>query len=147
MNKEFLHLQIARYFEAQLSQQEERVLLRQLLKLEGQDHIADEALAVMLASRVATKATKIRKRTPRIRIACIAASIVLILGFGIFLIHQPGDSQTFAYVSGRKIHDPNEIKNIIVSQLSDIRESSEFFSHTVSSDLDDIREALTIDGI
>ncbi|MDE7346836.1 MAG: hypothetical protein K2N48_08890 [Muribaculaceae bacterium] len=147
MNKEFLHLQIARYFEAQLSQQEERDLLRQLLKLEGQDSMADEALAVMLASRVATKATKTRKGIPRIRIACLAASIALILGFGVSLIHHPGDLQTFAYVSGKKIHDPNEIKNIIVTQLSDIQESSDFFSHTVSSDLDDIREALTIDGI
>ena len=147
MNKEFLHLQIARYFEAQLSQQEERDLLRQLLKLEGQDSMADEALAVMLASRVATKATKTRKGIPRIRIACIAASIALILGFGVSLIHHPGDSQTFAYVSGKKIHDPNEIKNIIVTQLRDIQESSDCFSHTVSSDLDDIREAITIDGI
>ncbi|MDE6741610.1 MAG: hypothetical protein K2J58_04695 [Muribaculaceae bacterium] len=147
MNKEFLHLQIARYFEAQLSQQEERDLLRQLLKLEGQDPIADEALAVILASRAVTKATKNRKRIPRIRIACTAASIALILGLGVFLIHHHGDSQTFAYVSGKKIHDPNEIKNIILTQLSDIQESSDFFSHTVSSDLDDIREALTVDGI
>lgn len=142
-----LHQQIDRFFEAQLTHQEEQSLFKTLLETEGQDPIADEALAVMLASRMATKATKTRKRIPRIRIACIAASIALILGFGVFLIHQPKESQTFAYVSGKKIHDPNEIKNIVVTQLSDIQESSDFFSQTVSSDLDDIREALIIDGI
>lgn len=138
---------IERYFDAQLSQEEERDLMRTLLEMEGQDPMADEALAVMLASRLATKAIKSRKKHPLIRTAGIAASIAVIIGTGAYFMPQSGDTKTFAYVSGKKILDPNEINNIVSTQLRDIEESTDLFSQALSSDLDDIREALTADDI
>lgn len=145
MDQAYLHQRIERFYEAQLSQEEENFLLRTLLKIEGKDPIADEALAVMLASRMSAKTTKTRKKTPAMRIAGIAASIAIILGMGIFIIHHPRQVDTFAYVSGKKIHDRNEIKNIVSTQLQDIGESTDLFSQTVATDFDDIREALTDD--
>lgn len=145
MNKVYLHQQIDRYFEAQLTQQEEASLLKTLLKIEGQDPVADEALAVMLASRMPLNAARARK-TPRImQIAGIAASIALILGIGVFLIRQPRQNDSFAYVAGKKIQDPIEINNIVATQLQDIGESTGLFSQALSADLDDIREALIAD--
>lgn len=139
---------IDRYFEAQLSQEEERDLLRTLLKMEGQDPMADEALAVMLASRVGSKAIKRRRKIPPIiRIAGIAASIALILGIGAFHMRQSQESKTFAYVSGKKIIDRNQINNIVATQLQDMGESNEILSQTLSSDFNDIREALITDDI
>lgn len=147
MDQAYLYQQIDRYFEARLSHEEERDLLRTLLKMEGQDSAADEALAVMLASRMTAKAARTRKR-PRIKqIAGIAASIAVILGIGVFLIQKPRQNDTFAYVSGKKIHDPNEINNIVETQLRDIEESADLFSLTLSADLDDIRDALISDDI
>ena len=147
MDQAYLYQQIDRYFEGQLSQEEERNLLCTLLKIEGQDPAADEALAVMLASKIMTKAARTRKQ-PRIKlIVGIAASIAVILGTGVFLIQQPRQNETFAYVSGKKIHDPNEINNIVATQLQDIGESTDLFSQALSADLDDIREALISDDI
>ena len=138
---------IDRYYEARLSRDEERYLLRQLLNKEGQDPAADEVLAVMLASRMIPKATKRSKRAWRAQTAGIAASIALILGTGAFLIIQPHETQSFAYVSGKKTNDPDEIRKIVATQLQDIGETTDLFNHTVSADLEDIREALTSEDI
>lgn len=138
---------IDRYFNAQLSQEEERCLLRTLLKMEGQDPAVDEALAVMLASRMTNKAGKKQKDLPMVRIAGIAASLAIIISVGALVFHHPQNTQTFAYVSGKKIYDHNEIKNIVSTQLQDIQESTGIFSQTLSTDLNDIREALITDEI
>ena len=140
-----LHRQIYRYFEAELTFQEESALLSELLENEGKDPLIDEALAVMLASRL-TPRRKARPRLPLKHIAGIAAAIALIIASPAIL-HRPRDPQTFAYVSGKKIQDPNEIKNIVATQLRDIGESTDLFSRTLSADLDDIREALMTDDI
>lgn len=143
-----IHEMINRFFEARLSQDEERDLLLLLLNMEGQDQIADEALAVMLATRLSPepKAKKL-KRTSLRRMTAIAASIALIFGSGALIMNHSRDTQTFAYVSGKKINDPNEIKNIVATQLQDIGESTDLFTQALSTDLEDIREALTADDI
>lgn len=143
-----IHDMINRFFEAQLSQEEERDLLRRLLKMEGRDPIADEALAVVLASRLSPEPrAKKPKGIPLRRMAAIAASVAVIFGTGALITNHAKDTQTFAYVSGKKINDPNEIKSIVATQLKDIGESTELFTQTLSTDLEDIREALTADDI
>lgn len=141
-----LHRQIQKYFEAELTPQEEKSLLRELLKIEGQDPAADEALAVMLASRLAPAPSGRRKRLPLGRIAAVAA-IAVAVAAGVFFLPRSQDVRTFAYVSGKKIHDTAEIKNLVATQLQDIGESTDYFSQTMTDDLDDIREALTSDDI
>lgn len=144
----YLRNKIDRYFEAQLSQEEERELLKTIIPLEGTDPQIDEALAVMLASRFHAKA-KVRKNRNSRFMTGIAASVAVVLALGI-LIHQYArqkDSSMFAYVGGVKTENPHEIMKIIDTQLNDIGESSDLFSRTISTDLDDIREALTADDI
>ena len=140
-----LHRQIHKYFEAELTPQEEKSLMRELLENEGKDPVVDEALAVMLASRL-TPSPKARNRLPLKRIAGIAAAIALMMTLPAML-HRPRDPQTFAYVGGKKIQDPDKIKNIVATQLQDIGESTDLFSQTLSTDLNDIREALITDDI
>ncbi|MDE5585645.1 MAG: hypothetical protein K2I92_04780 [Muribaculaceae bacterium] len=143
-----LHKKIDLYFEAQLSAREEQDLLRQLLRLEGKDPAIDEALAVMLASRLPARATHSRRK-PLNKVAAAAAAIVtLIAAGGLFHFLSPPDrSCMIAYVGGVRIENPQEIMKIIDTQLNDIGESSEFISQTVSADLDDIRDALNGEGI
>lgn len=148
MNKKELYKKIDRYFEAELSRSEEELLLRQLLPLQGSDSAVDEALAVMLASRIHVK-TPGSKKIPLWRIAAVGAFLIAAAGIG-FLVgdYDSGVQGTMlAYVGGVMVDDPHEIMNIIDNQLSDIGESSEFFVRTVSDDLDDIRDALNSEGL
>ena len=71
MNKKELYNKIDLYFEAGLSRKEEELLLRRLLPLQGSDPAVDEALAVMLASRIPGK-TSVSKKIPLWRIAAVA---------------------------------------------------------------------------
>lgn len=140
-----IHRQIHKYFEAELTPQEEKALMRELLENEGKDPVVDEALAVILASRL-TPSPRVRTRLPLKRIAGIAAAIAFMITLTA-LLHRSPDPQTFAYVSGKKIQDTDKIKNIVATQLQDIGESTDLFSQTLSTDLNDIREALIADDI
>ncbi|MDE6379225.1 MAG: hypothetical protein K2L11_02035 [Muribaculaceae bacterium] len=149
MNKEKIYEKIELYFEAQLSAEEERRLLKVLLPLEGSDPVIDDALAVMLASRIPIPAAESAGKPFRL-IFGIAASIALLIAIGIPLIRQAvssRDSVMIAYVDGVKVEDHDEIMKIIDTQLNDIGESSELFAQTVTTDLDDIREALISDDL
>ncbi|MDE7350352.1 MAG: hypothetical protein K2N25_04745 [Muribaculaceae bacterium] len=146
MDKKEIYKRIDLYFEAMLSRHEERQLLAELLPLEGRDRRIDEALAVMLASRFAAPVVTPVKRRPMKLIAGVAASIAVVVAASLIFYH-PRDTQTFAYVSGMKIQDPAEINDIIATQLSDIGESTDLFSQTLSEDFDDIREALNDDDL
>lgn len=148
MNKKELYKKIDRYFEAELSRSEEELLLRQLLPLQGSDSAVDEALAVMLASRIPVK-TPVSKKIPLWRIAAVGTFLIAAAGIGFLAGDYDSSVQgtMLAYVGGVMVDDPHEIMNIIDNQLSDIGESSEFFVRTVSDDLDDIRDALNSEGL
>ena len=143
MNKKELYNRIDRYFEASLTRHEEHDLFHELLKFEGEDEIFDEALAVMLASRIPAKASDAKIRHFSRFVGAAAAVVAVIIAAGVLISHQPSvrDAGMIAYVRGVKVDDPHEIVNIIDNQLSDIGESSELFMQTVSEDLDDIRNA------
>ena len=148
MNKEELYNIIDRYFEAQLSHEEEHELLYELLKCESRDPYMDEALAVMSASRLQAQDAAPRRRPARL-LTGIAAGVAAVLAIGALIFHQmpSRDSEMIAYVGGVRIENPQEIMNIIDTQLNDIGESSEFFTQIVSADLDDIRDALNTEDI
>lgn len=144
MNKDELYNIIDRYFEASLTWEEEHELLNTLLPLEGSDPEIDEALAVMLASRIPMPRVASARKPRRLMIG-IAASIAVLLAIGIPLIRQARsspDSGMIAYVAGVKVENPDEIMKIIDTQLNDIGESSELFAQTLGNELDDIRDAL-----
>lgn len=143
-----IYQKIDLYFDAGLSAQEESSLLKELLGMQGVDPRIDEALAVMLAARV-VPCVPVRKRHPLRKAVAAAAVVTAVLVAGHVFLHHSGqqDAGMVAYVAGEKVKDPEEIKNIIAIQLSDIGESTDLLAQTVSDDFDDLREALISDDI
>ena len=159
MKEENIHKIIDLYFEAQLSRSEEEELLRSLLAFKGEDEEVKEALAVMLmARRTSIPATQSMQstqnsRTHRFRILRRAVAVVLvIISCTALLYHFHPNAGVeiegmVAYVGGVKVSDHSEIMKIVDDQLNDISMSSELFSQTIATDLDDIREAFNEEGI
>ena len=159
MKEENIHKIIDLYFEAQLSRSEEEELLRSLLAFKGEDEEVKEALAVMLMARhtsiPATQSMQSTQnsRTHRFRILRRAVAVVLVVISCTALLyhfhHNAGVEieGMVAYVGGVKVSDHSEIMKIVYDQLNDISLSSELFSQTIATDLDDIREAFNEEGI
>ncbi len=154
MKETDIHKAIDLYFEAQLSIKQEEELFHTLLSYKGRDPKADEALAVMLMTRKPTALSKSSKhrRANKPRIWRAAAAVAVIAGACSMTFWHHGNSSSqvdgmMAYVGGVKISDQKEIMKIVDDQLNDISISSELFAQTVSSDLDDIRDAFNEEGI
>ncbi len=154
MKETDIHKAIDLYFDAQLSIKEEEQLFRQLLSYQGKDQKADEALAVMLMTRKTCshskyskpqRANKARNWRAAAAVAVIASACTMALWHG---GHAAGQSEgMLAYTGGVKIIDQTEIMKIVDDQLNDISISSELMAQTVSSDLNDIRDAFNEEGI
>lgn len=85
MDNKSLHILIDKYFDANTSVEEERLLLKEVLQLEGKDPLADEVLAVMGYARN----KPIKHRIPQIwKIAGIAAAVIAI-GIGGISLFRP----------------------------------------------------------
>ncbi len=154
MKETDIHKAIDIYFEAQLSIKEEEDLFHRLLSYKGKDPKADEALAVMLMTRMPNALSKSSKpkRANKARIWRAAAAVAVIAGACTMALwhnaHSAGQSEgMMAYIGGVKISDQAEIMKIVDDQLNDISLSSELMAQTVSSDLDDIRDAFNEEGI
>ncbi len=162
MKEKNIHKIIDLYFEAQLSISEEDELFRLLLAFKGEDEKVKEALAVMLMARSPSMLTvqspaqkphlerrfiKFRslKRVVAVALVVISCTTALLYYFR----HNSGfeTEDMMAYVGGVKVSDHSEIMKIVDDQLNDISTSSEFFSQTIASDLDDIRNAFNEEGI
>lgn len=164
MKEKNIHKIIDLYFEAQLSPHEEKELFNLLLAFKGEDDNVKEALAVMLMARNPSMLTEHNgnsaikaslgnrlfrfrslTRVAAVAMVVIAAATALLYHFN----HNSGveiEGMT-AYVGGVKVSDHSEIMKIVDDQLNDISMSSEFFSQTIASDLDDIRNAFNEEGI
>ena len=159
-----IHKIIDLYFEAQLSRSEEEELFSSLLAFKGKDEKVDEALAVMLMARntsiLATQNmhspqnSPFENKVPGFRILkCIVAAVLVIISCTAALLYYSHNNAVgeiegmIAYIGGVKVNDQSEIMKIVDDQLNDINASSELFSQTVSSDLDDIRNAFNEEGI
>ena len=155
MRIEDLHRNIDLYFDAQLSLAEEDRLFKSLLSFKGDDSKVEEALAVMLRTRMEKRPSGLQTGKTRSRLrplyAAAAALIAVVCISALWQrtgIDNSGNMEGMvAYVGGVKVSDRSEIMKIIDDQLNEIGESSELFAQTVSSDLDDIRDALNDDGI
>lgn len=164
MKEKNLHKIIDLYFDAQLSGSEEEELFRSLLAFKGEDEKVKEALAVMLMARSpsmmdtqrmhSVRNPLIERRNSRFRILkrAVAAALVIISCSAALLYYSHHNAGVeiegmIAYIGGVKVSDHSEIMKIVDDQLNDINASSELFSQTVSSDLDDIRNAFNEEGI
>ena len=155
MKEDNIHKMIDLYFDAQLSRSEEKELLERLLSFKGKDMKVEEALAVMLMARnrIIEPVRTVRRKS-KIRAWNIAAAVALLVATGITAVWQSSHNDSghamegmVAYIGGVKVSDHAEIMKIVDNQLNDIGECSDFFAQEVSSDLDDIRQALMIEGI
>ncbi len=154
MKETDIHKAIDLYFDAQLSIKEEEELFQTLLLYKGGDPKADEALAVMLMTRkpIALSKSSKPRRANKPRIWRAAAAVAVIAGACTMALwhggHSAGPTEgMMAYIGGVKISDQAEIMKIVDDQLNDISISSELFAQTVTSDLDDIRDAFNEEGI
>lgn len=154
MKKTDIHMAIDLYFEAQLSIKEEEELYHTLLSYKGIDSKADEALAVMLMTRKPNALTQSAKpryahKTLLWRASAAVAVIAGACTMALWHYGHPatGNERMIAYKGGVKIIDRTEIMKIVDDQLKDISISSEMLAQTVSSDLDDIRDAFNEEGI
>lgn len=164
MKEENIHKIIDLYFEAQLSRSEEEELLRSLLAFKGEDKKVKEALAVMLMARNpsvlsptsehATQKPLLKSSIYRFRILKRAVAVALVIisctTAILYQFHHNAGVESegmLAYVGGVKVSDHSEIMNIVDDQLNDICMSSELFSQTIATDIDDIRNAFNEEGI
>ena len=157
MKEKNIHKAIDLYFDAQLSIAEEEKLFRSLLAFKGKDQKVDEALAVMLMTRMPMESRPSGLRTKKTRSLMrplYAAAAVLIAVICISALwHQSGIEEDkniegmVAYIGGVKISDQSEIMKIVDDQLNDIGISSELFAQTLPEDLDDIRDAFNEDDL
>ena len=164
MKEKNIHKIIDLYFEAQLSSHEEEELFSLLLAFKGDDDRVKEALAVMLMSRnpamlaehgePSTLKHPLKRQLSGFRTlkrVVAAAMIVITLATPLLYRHYHNSGVEIegmmAYVGGIKVSDHSEIMKIVDDQLNDISTSSEFFSQTIASDLDDIRNAFNEEGI
>ncbi len=148
MTKKELHKLIGRYFDADTTIEEERLLRRMLASVPPGDPIADEAKAVMGFSLCAPghDAKEKHKTAPRSAIAWInvAASIAVVLAAGIFTLrYNSGKSPDtiYACVDGLEITDDNEVLRMMQAELSDISEASEEMNGNIDAELAAIQEA------
>ncbi len=164
MKEENIYKMIDLYFEAQLSSTEEDELLRLLLAFKGEDDKVKEALAVMLMARNPSilaahcghtlRKPQLKSSNIRFRILkrAVAVALVIISCTTALLYHFHYNAGVeiegmMAYVGGIKVSDHSEIMKIVDDQLNDISMSSESFSQTIATDLDDIRNAFNEEGI
>lgn len=144
------------YFDAKLSVAEEERLFKSLLAFKGKDQKVDEALAVMLMTRMPMESmpSGLRHKQARFRLRPLyvaAVALIAVVCISVLLhrtdIDPDGNIEMVAYVGGEKISDHSEIMKIVDDQLNDIGISSELFAQTVAEDLDDIRDAFNEDDL
>ena len=164
MKEQNIHKIIDLYFEAQLSPHEEKELFSLLLAFKGDDDRVNEALAVMLMSRNPAMLAELgesstlkhplkRNLTGFRNLKRVVAVALVVITLATPLLYRHYHDRgvelegMMAYVGGVKVSDHSEIMKIVDDQLNDISTSSELFSQTIASDLDDIRNAFNEEGI
>lgn len=151
-----IHTLIDRYFNAETTIEEEKLLLDEVLKIcrDGTDPKMDEYLAVMgytvsRGNRHVRGAGRSFWRENRI-IGSVAAAAIVIVSVWSLLIIRNGASVSYdcyAYVDGVFISDRQEISSLIDMQLSDMEYASGNIREVVSSDLEDMSDAFNFEEI
>lgn len=146
MDDKKLHELIEKYFEAELSVNEERMLLGRLLHYDGEDPVVDEALAVMGYARGKTCVTERSIRSWRRKVIYAAAAVAGVVMISLGFFHSGNSIDTidscYAYVNGVKIENSVEVTAIIADQLGELSDASENVRDVVAGDLEDMKQAL-----
>lgn len=144
---------IARYFDGLTSTAEERRLRQLLADAEVTGREADEARAVLsyaaMSGRTASVATAERQRPVRrwSTAASVAASIIAVATLGWWAFAGDGDAgdqsaDCIAYVDGIRIDDPQQVRDIVDTELSLFGQASDAVADDITDDLNSISSAI-----
>jgi len=141
MNKSQLHNLINRYFEAETSIEEERILRHELASVTAADPLVDEARAVLGLSLATPKATKVKRASGSIAWR-IAASLTAAVAIGVAVlvggIANDNSDQCVAYLNGEKISNEHEVMQQMFAELSEMENASTEMKADISSEIDEI---------
>lgn len=145
---------IARYFDGLTSTAEERRLRQLLADAEVTGREADEARAVLsyaaMSGRTVSVATAERQHPPVRRwsaAASVAASIVAAATLGWWAFAGGGaagdqSADCIAYVDGHRIDDPQQVRDIVDTELSLFGQASDAVADDITDDLNSISSAI-----
>ncbi len=147
MTREDLHILIEKYFAAETSIEEER-LLKELLPMFPDDPEAQEAIVAMGMANIKPASLKNNthsRRHPfrRIAVFSAAACALLLLSVAITRHFMGNDSyknttECVAYISGERINDRQQVENLALTQLKEIGIASESTQNEARQQLIDI---------
>lgn len=149
MNRNNLHTLIERYFNAETSVEEERMLRHELQRIPVHtDPLADEARAVM-GFPLAGKATS-GKHTKKLRLsplpawrnaaAMIAAAAVT--GSIMFGVMRQNNGECVAYLNGQRISDRDAVMEMMLADLNDMGEASSDMQADIAASLSEMADAI-----
>ncbi len=153
MKEDSLYKMIDRYFDGELTIEEERGLLQELLNHPKGDPEIEEALAVMTAARVVPGSVVRNRRqiwkgiAATVAILVVSGVILSAVGMAIRGSLYGNQDNAIAYVNGVKVSDETKILSIIQGQLEEMSMASEEMNGELASDLDDIFNALNDDEL
>lgn len=141
-----LHEKIERYFNCELSDEEEKQLILQLSMTKTGDPIIDEAKALLgfrtikegiPKSDTSYRAFKIQKR----KIISVAASIAILLSIGVAIDsisrHNESD-KCVAYANGKKITDEEVIFSLMAQNMDELQDGVEDANDDILDEIDDL---------
>ncbi|MBD5355955.1 MAG: hypothetical protein HDR88_02980 [Bacteroides sp.] len=143
MNDVELNKLIDRYFNAETTLEEEKILRNMLLSRSCLSNSQKEALAVMGYYAFNTKKKRIPIRLFSMYAAVIGAIILLVITFFIY----PNDDQVaevtcIAYVRGIEIRDKSKIMQLVAEQLSEMSIVSAEMTDEINNNFNDLRNVL-----
>lgn len=151
MNRKQLHNLINRYFEAETSLAEERMLRRMLATDNAPDPLADQARAVMGVSLVTPDSGECTNLQMRQRShgliwrTAAAAAVIAAVATGLWLLNykaadMPG--QCVAYLNGEQISDEHAVMQLMFDDLRQIDHASDIIDSHIADDFNEISVAM-----
>ncbi len=148
MNTPELHNLIERYFNADTSLEEERLLRRELATgiNNPDDPVIQEACAVMGLHVIRRKPAAISRKTvsPPIwrNVAAVAVAIAVTGSLLSGVIRQQSTGECVAYVNGQRISDRDAVMNLMFSDLNEMEEASNCIEASITNELHEIADIM-----
>ena len=139
MNTPELHNLIERYFNADTSLEEERLLRRELATgiNNPDDPVIQEACAVMGLHVIRRKPAAIWRNVAAVAVA-IAVTGSLLSG----VIRQQSTGECVAYVNGQRISDRDAVMKLMFSDLNEMEEASNCIEASITNELHEIADIM-----
>ena len=139
MNTPELHNLIERYFNADTSLEEERLLRRELATgiNNPDDPVIQEACAVMGLHVIRRKPAAIWRNVAAVAVA-IAVTGSLLSG----VIRQQSTGECVAYVNGQRISDRDAVMKLMFADLNEMEEASNCIEASITNELHEIADIM-----